>query len=415
MGVLAFLSSHPRYKSTIATYIGILYFLETASKNGVLVKDGRVFERLSTVDTIVFDKTGTLTEEQPHIGQFHLCLGYEENDILLYAAMAETKQTHPVARAILQEAASRQLHIPEIDEAAYTLGYGLIVRIGPRLLHVGSLRFIDMEGVSIPAEMRQVQETCHRQGYSLVFVAVDNSVAGAIELHTTVRPEARAVISGLRLRNLKSIYIISGDHAQPTEKLADLVGIDRYFAEVLPENKAKLIKQFQEEGKTVCYVGDGINDAIALKQADVSISLRGASTVATDTAQVILMDQSLRQLGYLFDLARNYDDNIKATLRLIFVPALLSAVGALWFNFGLLHSIVLNEIGFVMAVVNSVWPRMRNQLPAPNASHLIESAQSDRTLRLSSLSSEAGNSRESGDIDDAAEGFEIGETRPLIP
>ncbi len=415
MGSLALLSAHPRYKTTIATYIGILYFLETAAKNGVLIKDGRVFERLNTIDTIVFDKTGTLTEEQPHIGQFHLCPGYEENDILLYAAMAETKQTHPIAIAILQEAEARQLHVPEIDEAAYTLGYGLTVKTGQRLLHVGSLRFMEMEGIFISADMRQAQETCHQQGYSLVLVAVDEAVAGAIEFHATVRPEAPDVVSGLRHRNLQSLCIISGDHAQPTGKLAEHVGIDQYFAEVLPENKADLIKQFQEEGKTVCYIGDGINDAIALKQADVSISLRGASTVATDTAQVILMDQSLRQLCYLFDLAQNYDVNIKTTLRLIIAPALISASGALLLHFGLLSSILINEIGFIMAVCNSVWPRMRNQLPEPDALDFVKSVQLDRTVNLSPPPGEAGDSQDAGDMDDDAEVYDVDAARPLIP
>ncbi len=365
IGGLGLLLAHPHDKTTTTTSIGILHFLESAAKNGVLTKDGRVFERLNAVDTVVFDKTGTLTEEQPHIGRFHLCSGYEEDDILLYAAMAETKQTDPIARAILQEARVRQLHIPEIDEVAYSLRYGLAVRVGQRSIHVGSVRFIEMEGISIPEEVLQVQDTCHRQGYSLVLVAVNDSIAGAIELHATVRPEACEVIRGLRLRNLNSLYIISADHEQSTEKLAEVVGIDQYFAEVLPENKAKLIKQLQEEGRTVCYVGDGINDAMALEQADVSVSLRGASTVATDTAQIILMDKSLRQLCYLFDLSRDYETNIKTTLRLILFPAVFGVAGPFLLQLGLLPAMIVNQVIFVVAVGNSVWPRMRHRLQAP--------------------------------------------------
>ncbi len=112
---------------------------------------------------------------------------------------------------------------------------------------------------------------------------------GAIELHPTIRPEAKEIIRELQERNI-SIYIISGDHKKPTKKLAEALGIEHYFAEVLPQDKASLLSQLQDEGKSVCFVGDGINDSIALKQANVSISLRGASTIATDTAGIILMD-----------------------------------------------------------------------------------------------------------------------------
>ena len=140
-----------------------------------------------------------------------------------------------------------------------------------------------------------------------------------IELHATLRPEAKAVIEGLKKRGL-SLSIISGDQAEPTRKLAGELGIDTYFADTLPENKAKIIRQLQEQGRVVCFVGDGINDAIALKQADVSVSLKGATTLATDTAQVVLMDQSLNQLDTLFSLARQYDKTMTLGLWTTVVP-----------------------------------------------------------------------------------------------
>ena len=248
------------------------------------------------MDTVVFDKTGTLTDEQPHVTQIHPWGDYEENEILRYAAAAEYTQTHPIAQAILQEARTRDVYIPAIDEATYRIGYGLTVTADSRPVHVGSFRFMEMEEIFIPPSIREVQAVCHNQGHSLVLVAMDYQVVGAIELHAAVRPEAKAMIQGLRQRNIKHIYIISGDHDTPTQKLATALGIDHYFPETLPESKADLIEQLQQEGRSVCYIGDGINDAIALKKAEVSISFRGASTIAMDTAQVILMDQSLNQL-----------------------------------------------------------------------------------------------------------------------
>lgn len=360
-GSMAILNSHPKYKTTIATYIGILNFLSMASQRGILIKDGRVLERLNQVDTVVFDKTGTLTKDEPHIVQIHSCDAYQENEILSYAAIVERKQTHPIARAILQEVKTRQLTLSEFDEMEYKVGYGLIMKTDREIIRVGSLRFIEREKLDIPLKIREVQNFCNDQGHSLVLVSVNNKVIGGIELHATVRQEVKTVIRGLRKNNINSVYIISGDHEKPTKRLAESLGIDRYFAEVLPENKAELIGHFQEEGKTVCFIGDGINDSIALKKADVSVSLRGASTVATDTAQIILMDESLSQLCYLFELAREYESNMKTTFITVLAPHIAGLGGALFLHFGLLHSIILNHIGLALGVGNSTLPRIRHQ------------------------------------------------------
>ena len=214
----AILIAHPKYKTTVATYISILTYFNKTSHRGLLIKDGRIFELLNEVDTVVFDKTGTLTEEQPHVGQIVTSHGYTENQILTYAAAAEYRQTHPIAMAILQEAESRKLNVPEIHDAAYKVGYGLTVMLEDEVIRVGSIRFIEQQEIAIPPEISQAQAVCHHQGHSLVLVAVDREVAGAIALEPTVRPEAETIISGLRERGIKSMYIISGDHEIPTRK-----------------------------------------------------------------------------------------------------------------------------------------------------------------------------------------------------
>ena len=364
-GAMVVLNSHPKYKTTIASYIGVLNFLSIASRKGILIKDGRIFELLNKVDTVVFDKTGTLTEERPHIVQIHRWSTYEENEILSYAAAAESKQTHPIARAILQEAEARKLNLAEFEEAEYKVGYGLIVKTGAGVIRVGSLRFIEAEQLNISSATKEIQEFCQDQGHSLILVAVDDKVVGGIELHATVRQEAQSVIEGLRKRDIEGVYIISGDHEAPTKSLSASLKTDRYFAKVLPENKADLIRQLQEDGRTVCFIGDGINDSIALKQADVSISLRGASTVATDAAQIILMDGSLCRLCDLFDLASEYQSNTKATFATVLAPHCLGLAGAFFFHFNLLHSIILNHIGLALGVGVSMFPGIRLAKEAP--------------------------------------------------
>lgn len=371
MGSVALLNSHPKYKITIATYIDILRFFEQASLSGLLIKDGRVFERLNQVDTVVFDKTGTLTQEQPHVGRIHTCNGYRENDVLIYAATAEMKQNHPIAKAIVREAEIRGVSIAELEDAEYKIGYGLVVTIADRIIRVGSERFIEMEGIAIPPEIKQSQETCHLQGHTLVLVTVNREVAGAIELHATIRPEASAIIRGLRQRNIKSMYIISGDHERATRALAESLEIDHYFAETLPEQKADLIDQLQQAGHSVCYIGDGINDAIALRKAAVSISLRGASAVATDTAQVILMEQSLTRLCDLFDLAKDFQASMTRTSALVLVPHLIGAAGIFFWHWGLLTSITVNQIGLLLGLGNTLLSSTRQPLLSSNTTNAI--------------------------------------------
>ena len=359
-GALAVVNAHPKNKMMGIAPIGIMNYLNLASKQGILIKDGRSLELLNKVDTIVFDKTGTLTEEQPHIGAIHYDSDFTEDEILIYAAAAEYKQKHPLAKAILQEAENRQLSIPSIEDSEYKLGYGITVNVAGKTVHLGSERFMEVENILIPPFFRKQQKLSHEEGYSLVMVAVDKHLAGAIELLPTVRPEAKAIISRLKQRqNIKSTYIISGDHEIPTKKLAKALGIDHYFAETLPEDKAAIIEQLQQEGHFICYIGDGINDSIAMKKSHVSVSLAGASTIAIDTAQIILMDSGLNHLDLLFDLANNFNANMNTTFAIILIPAVISVSGAFLFGFGLTQTIVLNMSGMILAIGNAMTPLLK--------------------------------------------------------
>ena len=357
----ALVEAHPRYKTTLATSLSILSYFKLAARQGVLIKDGRTLELLQQVDTVVFDKTGTLTIEQPHVGQVYPCPPYSAEEVLRLAAAAEQHQSHPIARAIMQAAYAQGFALPPLNAAEYKVGYGLTVTIDTHTVCVGSLRFMEMEEIAIPAAMVSLQASCHHQGHSLVLVAIDGQVAGALELHVTVRPEAKRIVQDLRQRHIKSIYIISGDHEVPTRRLAEMLDIDHYFAETLPAHKAALIEQLQREGKVICYVGDGINDSIALKKAHVSVSLRGASTLATDTAEVILMDESLQQLGRMFDVAREFNANAKMAMTAVLAPSLLCVGGVLLFNLGFWHARLLTVVSLVAGVGTAMLPRLTHR------------------------------------------------------
>jgi len=345
--------------------LSVLSHLTAASHYKLLIKDGRALERLRKVDTIVFDKTGTLTQEQPHVGKIYPCDEHTEKEILIYAATAEYKQNHPIARAILQAAQKHQITLPTIDDTQYEIGYGVKVCIDNRMIQLGSARFMALENISLSAEIETIQTDCHRQGYSLVYVAIENQLAGVIELHPTIRPEAKQIISQLKQRNL-SIYIISGDHEKPTQALAQELDIAHYFAETFPEDKADLIEQLQKQGKSVCFIGDGINDAIALKKSDVSISLHGASTIATDTAQVILMDDSLNQLIKLFDLSESLERNFRNSVLWDVVPNIICISGAFFFHLGIYGALTIYTFGLIGGVINGMLPLRQPTTPRVN-------------------------------------------------
>ncbi len=333
--------------------LGVLNYLDIALKHGILVKDGRVIELLREVDTIVFDKTGTLTEEQPHVAKIHVCSQYTETELLSFAAAAEHKQTHPIARAILQAAQEAQLDFPNVQEIAYEIGYGLKVKIGHKTIYVGSERFMQQSSFAFPEAIQTVQNDCDEVGHSLIYVAIDDKMAGTIELHATIRPGSQEVINKLKQQGYD---IFSGDHEKPTKSLAQAFGIEHYFAQTLPEEKADLIEKMQNAGKSVCYIGDGINDSIALKKAQVSISLRGASTIATDTAQVILMDKQLDQLLQLIDLAKQLESNLDKTLISGIIPSATIVVGVFAMHLSLPFAIGCYMAGMTAGVGNAMWP-----------------------------------------------------------
>lgn len=364
MGALAIINSHFKDKLSILGPISTLNFFRIASENAILIKDGRSLDLLDQVDTVVFDKTGTLTEEQPSVGSIYVCDdSCSENDILAYAAAAECRQTHPIARALVQESEERGLSLPAADETEYQLGYGLTVSINNRLIRVGSRRFMEMTGIAIPPAIEKAQEFCHAQGFSLVMAALDDHLVGAVELIPTVRPEIKTVIRQLRKRRkIKAMYIISGDHETPTKRLAQELGISHYFAETLPEQKADIIEQLKNEGRFVCYIGDGINDSIALKASHVSVSLRGASTAATDTAQIILMDRGLAHLDMLFDISTKFRKNMDISYTILLGQTVLGIGGVFLLGFGLPATIGLNIAALIGGTANSMIPLLARDM-----------------------------------------------------
>lgn len=348
-GATAVLGSNFTLNMVWLRLLTMLNFLNVASKHRILVKNGDALERLKHIDTVVFDKTGTLTIEQPHVMAVHPVGERTAEQVLTLAAAAEHRQSHPVAQAIIAAAEEQQLALPGIEDAQYEIGFGIKVKLQGQWVAVGSRRFMDAEDIAVPEAMHALEASCSANGHSLVYVAADGTLAGILELKATTRPEAADIVRHLHERGLQ-LYIISGDSELPTRALANELGIDGYFANTLPERKADLVKQLQAEGRNVCFIGDGINDAIALKQADVSVSLSGATTAATDTAQVVLMDADLQQFVALMELSYALDDNINKNFNAAAGLSLASVAGVLFFHGGFLLVEVLAALQILLGV-----------------------------------------------------------------
>jgi heavy metal translocating P-type ATPase len=393
-GALAVVNSDLGTGIRMAAPLAMLSTLALCAQKGILVKDGRALDLLCEVDTVVFDKTGTLTRERPEVGRVIAANGLDPLQILRFAAAAERRFHHPIALAILQKAREEGLRLPLADATQYKVGYGITVGIDGHRIRVGSRRFMELEGVPLPRAVRTALDHVHREGHTMVMVAVDDELGGALELRASVRPEVRGIVQGLRERGIRHIAIISGDHEAPTRRLAEDLGMDRYFAQVLPADKAGYVEKLQREGRKVCFVGDGINDAIALKKANVSISLRGATTIATDTAHVVFMEQSLGKLCELRDIARDLDRNVRNSWLMILGPNLACIAGVFTLGFGIGASVLTNNVAALAALANGLLPMRRVARLEAERRHLLQ-----MELTRSGILREGGSQTRAVDLD----------------
>jgi Cu2+-exporting ATPase len=355
-GALAVINSDLGTGIRMAAPLGMLTSLTLCAQHGILVKDGRALELMRNVDTVLFDKTGTLTREKPEVGRIICCGRFNEEQLLARAATAEQKFTHPIARAILDRYATFQRPMLTIDNSNYKVGYGITVEIEGEIIRVGSRRFMEMEKISIPSTLQRELDRMHDEGHSFVAIAAGDQLQGILELRSSHRPEAEEVVAGLRARGVNHLAIISGDHEAPTRSLAERLGMDRHFAEVLPQDKGRYVELLQKEGRTVCFVGDGINDSIALKKANVSISLRGASTLATDTAQIVFMEESLAKICALKDFSNGLESNVRRSWNLILGPNGFCIAGVFFLGFNIWHSVFFNNASAILALYNGLRP-----------------------------------------------------------
>jgi Cu2+-exporting ATPase len=346
-----FINSHIGMRIRILAPMSTLKYISVASRRGLLVKDGRALEKYLEVDAVLFDKTGTLTSEEPEVSQVIAASDRSIAEVVRLAAIAEQKLAHPIARAVLNKARELGVSYPDIEDSCYSIGYGIRVESGGAVIRTGSLRYLEGEGIAVPERWHRLADESAQDGDSLIYIALDRRLAGALRLAPRTRLEMDGVIARLRSQGVTYMAVVSGDAEAPTRKLAEELGLDGWFAGVLPQRKAEIVAMLQAEGRTVCFVGDGINDSVALRQADVSVSLAGANTVAKDMAEIVLMDGHVGALGELGDISAELDKNLRESLEMSIAPGVINLLGAFVFNFNTLASLVINgSFGFLGAL-----------------------------------------------------------------
>ena len=359
ISTVVFINSHIGARILLLAPLTTLRHISEASMMGVLVKDGRALEQLCDVDTILFDKTGTLTTDQPEVKMVTARNGRTAKEILTYAAMAERKLGHPIAKAILKKAREEEITLDDVHDSHYTIGYGVSVELDGKIVRVGSVRFFRQEGITIPEDVLKEQEESHALGNTFILVGIDDQVGGTLELQPQIRPETQKIIAQLRAFGITHMGIVSGDAQAPTKKLAEELGMDEYFYNVLPESKAAIVEALQAKGKVVCFIGDGINDSIALKKANVSMSIAGATSIAKDMAEIIFMDGSLNHLAAVMELSKRLEVNLRRSLMLCLAPSIINLSGAFVFKFNILTALLVNYSFSALGVTKAFYTRKK--------------------------------------------------------
>ncbi|MCO5465926.1 heavy metal translocating P-type ATPase [Enterococcus faecalis] len=297
----------------LATPTAIMVGTGKGAENGVLIKSGDALETTHKIQTIVFDKTGTITEGKPVITDILVAdSALSEAELLTLAASAEQGSEHPLGEAIVGAAKERQLPLAEGSDFSAIPGHGIRVTVNERVLLLGNIKLMKEEAIELSTFVQQADRLAE-EGKTPMFVAKDGSFAGIIAVADTVKDSSQTAIARLHKMGIEAV-MITGDNKRTAEAIAKQVGIDRVLSEVLPEDKALEVKKLQAEGKKVAMVGDGINDAPALAQADVGIAIGSGTDVAMESADIVLMRSDLMDVPTAVELSKATIKNIKENL-----------------------------------------------------------------------------------------------------
>lgn len=301
----------------LATPTAIMAAIGQATKQGVIIKSGEALESLDKIDTIAFDKTGTLTYGRLEVSSV-LCIadGIKQDRLLSIAASAEAKSEHPLGKAIVASARERKLPLSESTAFQMTAGKGICAEVDGCRISCGSERYLLDNGVRVTPDITSSLEALRLEGRASVIVARNDECLGILGLSDILRPEAGQIVQTLTAMQTNTV-LLTGDNKHAARFFASRVGISEYYAELLPENKVESIARLQRQGRSVCMIGDGVNDAPALKTARVGVAMGSmGSDIAVDAADIALMSDDLSKIPYLKRLSHATMNTIRFSITL---------------------------------------------------------------------------------------------------
>jgi Cu+-exporting ATPase len=295
----------------LATPTAIMVGTGKGAEYGVLIKGGEALETAHKIKTIVFDKTGTITEGNPRVTDIITTGMVDRSELLQLSASAEKGSEHPLGEAIVNEAKDKNLELVNIDSFEAIPGHGIEVVIEGKNMLLGNKKLMDDRKIEIT--LQKESDKLAEEGKTPMYVAIDNRLAGIIAVADVMKPSSKRAIEALHSLGIE-VAMITGDNKRTAVAIARQAGIDRVLAEVLPQDKANEIKKLQAEGKKVAMVGDGINDAPALAQADIGIAIGSGTDVAMESADIVLMRNDLMDVPTAIQLSKQTIRNIKQNL-----------------------------------------------------------------------------------------------------
>ena len=340
--------------------LAVLSAMRECGSYHITVKGGKYLEALSKADTIVFDKTGTLTRATPQVVEVVPFSGCNEREVLQLAACLEEHFPHSMANAVVRAAKEHGISHEEMhSEVEYIVAHGIASRVGGERVVIGSHHFVfEDEKCTIPAAEQQKFDAL-KPAYSHLYMAASGQLVGVICISDPLRPEAAAVLNGLRALGIRNTVMMTGDSERTAAAIAKQVGVDRFFAEVLPEDKANFVQQAKAEGHTVVMIGDGINDSPALSAADIGIAINSGAAIAREIADVTIKADSLEELVALKAIANSLQKRVHANYRFVLTfNSALIALGALGIlqpaSSAMLHN--LSTIGISLKSMTNLLP-----------------------------------------------------------
>jgi len=339
----------------LATPISIMVGVGKAAEYGILIRNGDALQQAGKLTTIVLDKTGTVTNGSPEVTDILTTSGWQDDELLALVASVEQGSEHPLAEAIIGSAKSRNLEVSAVNDFQAVAGFGVKASVEGKAVLFGNQRLMDADGVDLQ-QLIEPANNLATQARTPMFVAVDGKLAGVVAVSDPVKPDSAAAITELHRLGLKAV-MLTGDNIATANAVARQVGIDSVVAEVLPQDKAAQVRLLQESGEVVAMVGDGINDAPALAQADVGFAMGGGTDVAIESADVTLIRGSLYSVSDSIAISRAAVKNIWQNLFGAFIYNSLGiplAAGILYPATGLLLNPVIAGAAMAMSSVTVV-------------------------------------------------------------